>query len=180
MKPSRIMQMKDECCERAFVLALSSWKFLSLRHLKLAAPRRNSFSYSFPINSHFFYINILSWISGSYSKNKFLTIANTSTPKWWKYFFLFLKLIIYFGLWHVEVPGPGIKPTPQQQPELLQWQCWILNPLHWAGDWTGATTETSWFINPLHQSRNSWKYFFLFLIYLSCIHNGKMTQSKKS
>ena len=30
---------------------------------------------------------------------------------------------------HVEVPGPGIKPVPQQQPKLLYWQCWILNPL---------------------------------------------------
>ena len=32
-------------------------------------------------------------------------------------------------LWHVEVPGPGIKAKLQQQPEPLQWQYWILNPL---------------------------------------------------
>ena len=31
--------------------------------------------------------------------------------------------------WHVEVPRPGIKPTPQQHSELHQWQCQILNPL---------------------------------------------------
>ena len=31
---------------------------------------------------------------------------------------------------HVEVPGPGIKPVLQQWPELLQWQCQILNSLH--------------------------------------------------
>ena len=31
---------------------------------------------------------------------------------------------------HVSVPGPGIKPAPQQEPEPLQWQCQILNLLH--------------------------------------------------
>ena len=25
--------------------------------------------------------------------------------------------------WYLEVPGPGIKPTPQQLPKPLQWQC---------------------------------------------------------
>ena len=30
----------------------------------------------------------------------------------------------------VEIPMPGIKPDPQQGPKPLQWQCWILNPLH--------------------------------------------------
>ena len=29
--------------------------------------------------------------------------------------------------WHVEVLRPGIKPMPQQQPELLQWQHQFLN-----------------------------------------------------
>ena len=42
--------------------------------------------------------------------------------------------VIYFHSHpgHAEVSRPGIKPTPQQQPtpELLQWQCQILNPLH--------------------------------------------------
>ena len=28
---------------------------------------------------------------------------------------------------HAEVPGPGIKPAPQQWPESQQWQCQILN-----------------------------------------------------
>ena len=27
----------------------------------------------------------------------------------------------------MEVPGPGIESLSQQQPELEQWQCWILN-----------------------------------------------------
>jgi len=31
---------------------------------------------------------------------------------------------------HVEVPGPGIQPTPQQWPKPLWWQHWILNLLH--------------------------------------------------
>ena len=31
--------------------------------------------------------------------------------------------------WRVEVPRPGIEPTPQQQPKPQQWQCWILNLL---------------------------------------------------
>ena len=37
-------------------------------------------------------------------------------------------------LWHVEVPEPGIEPVPQQRPEPLQQQCWILNPLHHKGN----------------------------------------------
>ena len=35
--------------------------------------------------------------------------------------------------WHVEAPGPEIKPTPQQPPELLQWKRQILNLLHHKG-----------------------------------------------
>ena len=31
--------------------------------------------------------------------------------------------------WRMEVPGPGIEPASQQQPDLFQWQCQILNPL---------------------------------------------------
>ena len=50
-----------------------------------------------------------------------------------------LELFILFDLgffffWtclqHAEVPGPRIKPAPQQQPEPLKWQCWLLNQLH--------------------------------------------------
>ena len=37
--------------------------------------------------------------------------------------------LFWLCLQHVEVPGPSIKPEPQQQPKLLQWQCQILNPL---------------------------------------------------
>ena len=31
--------------------------------------------------------------------------------------------------WHVEVPGPGIEPAPQQWLEPLRWQCLFLNLL---------------------------------------------------
>ena len=31
--------------------------------------------------------------------------------------------------WHVKVPRPGTVPSPQQQPEPLQWECQILNSL---------------------------------------------------
>ena len=39
-------------------------------------------------------------------------------------------LLFLFGphLWHVEVPRPGLESQPQQ------WQCQILNLLHWAQD----------------------------------------------
>ena len=39
--------------------------------------------------------------------------------------------VSFFGSTHsiIEVPGPGIKPVSQQQPKLLQWQCWIRNLL---------------------------------------------------
>ena len=33
--------------------------------------------------------------------------------------FLIKKIFFWPGLRHSEVPGPGIKPEPQQQPELL-------------------------------------------------------------
>ena len=46
--------------------------------------------------------------------------------------------------WHVEVPVPGIEPTPQQPPEPLQWQRWILNPLHHERTLTYTFDLTSW------------------------------------
>lgn len=36
----------------------------------------------------------------------------------------------FWGAGEHEVPGPGIQLNPQQQPKLLLWPCWILNPLH--------------------------------------------------
>ena len=37
-----------------------------------------------------------------------------------------LFVLFWLCLRHVEVPGPGIKPAPQQWPELLQWQHQVL------------------------------------------------------
>ena len=50
----------------------------------------------------------------------------------------YMVLFIYYYYFqphpkHVEVPGPGIKPAPQQQCEPQQWQRWILNPLSHKG-----------------------------------------------
>lgn len=41
----------------------------------------------------------------------------------------------FFGphQWHAGVPGPGIQPTPEQQPQPLQRQHGILNPLRHTG-----------------------------------------------
>ena len=47
-----------------------------------------------------------------------------------------LVKVIFFSYLAVPaacVPRPGIKPATQQCPELLQWQCWILNPMHHKG-----------------------------------------------
>ena len=41
---------------------------------------------------------------------------------------------------HVRVPGPGIKSKQQVRPTPHSWQHRILNPLHWAGNWTHTTT----------------------------------------
>lgn len=52
---------------------------------------------------------------------------------------LILLLFIYFFWWHpwhMEVPQPGTESEPQLQ------KGGILNPLHQAGAWTWATTET--------------------------------------
>ena len=44
-------------------------------------------------------------------------------------FFFLVGCLFWLQLRHMGVSGPGIEPIPQQQPELLQWQCWIINPL---------------------------------------------------
>ena len=61
----------------------------------------------------------------------------------------FLCFVFWLHSQHMEVPGPGIKSKPQQ------WQLGILNPLHWARDWTYAATETTPHLNLLCHSGNS-------------------------
>ena len=41
---------------------------------------------------------------------------------------LLVDFFFFFG--QVELPGPGVKPMPQQQLKPLQWQHHILSPLH--------------------------------------------------
>ena len=50
-------------------------------------------------------------------------------------FVLFCFLFFGGGLcsWHVEVPRPGIEPTPERWLRLPQWRHWILNTLHHRG-----------------------------------------------
>ena len=58
---------------------------------------------------------------------------------------------------HIEVPGPGIKSEPELPPPAQLPQRQILNPLCWARDQTGASTETGQIINPLRHRGNSCK-----------------------
>ena len=46
------------------------------------------------------------------------------------YFFVFCFVLFLFWpcLWHVELPGPGTEPVPQQWPKPQQQQHQILNP----------------------------------------------------
>ena len=65
---------------------------------------------------------------------------------------------------YMEIPGSGGESEPQMQPtpQRQQWQ--ILNPLCWAGDQIGASTATSWTVNPLSHSGNSQIFFFFFFL----------------
>ena len=58
-----------------------------------------------------------------------------SQPKWGEKKIKSLKKKIFFWPYpqHTEVPMPGIKPTPQQRPKPLQWQCQIHNLLSHKG-----------------------------------------------
>ena len=55
----------------------------------------------------------------SWIRYRWATIGNPPS-----FFFFWLHLR------HVEILGPGNKPLPQQQPNLLQWQCQIFNLLY--------------------------------------------------
>ena len=53
-----------------------------------------------------------------------------------------LIYLLWLYLRHLEFPGPGIESEPQLQAMPQLWQCQILNPLCWAGDWTCTSTVT--------------------------------------
>ena len=47
---------------------------------------------------------------------------------------LFLVSFFFLAtLWHEEISRPETGPEPEQQPEALQWQHWVLNLLHHKG-----------------------------------------------
>ena len=64
---------------------------------------------------------------------KFLTHWATRNCWFFVFLFVFGCLVFVCLFWpparHVEDPGQGIVPVPQQQAEQLQWQCQVLNPL---------------------------------------------------
>ena len=66
---------------------------------------------------------------------RYYKILKCTWSKEGNFFFLFtlfyyvIIIIIWPCLQHVEVPEPGIKPTPQQWSKQLQWQYQILNLL---------------------------------------------------
>ena len=70
------------------------------------------------------------WSISSYKESAWSGVAAVTCSmcrfEGWLFFpFFFLWLCP----WHVEVSGPWINPTPQQWPELLQWQHWSLDLL---------------------------------------------------
>ena len=89
----------------------------------------------------------------------------------------FLKTYLFWPYTqHMEVPGPGIKSEPQLQPVPQLWQCWILNPLSRAEDWTCASAviccRDHWILNP-HQSGNSLTIIIWFNLKVKDNGNGK-------
>lgn len=61
------------------------------------------------------------------------------------------------GLW--KFPGPGIKPGPELKTTLQLQQYQIFNPLCQTKAQTSTSIETSWILNPLCHSRNSFAQF---------------------
>lgn len=41
----------------------------------------------------------------------------------------FLFAFVFGYTQYMEVPRPGMEPTPQQRPQPLEWKCWVLSPL---------------------------------------------------
>ena len=55
----------------------------------------------------------------------------------------------------MEIPRPRVESKPELLPIPPLRQRQIRKPLHPAGDWTWASTDESWIINPLCHSENS-------------------------
>lgn len=61
----------------------------------------------------------------------------------------------------MEAPGPGTESEPELQPAPQLRQCWLLNPLHHAGDWTCFPDAADTPSIPLCRSGNSYLIFVL-------------------
>ena len=73
------------------------------------------------------------------------------------FFFFFFPFLA--ALQYMEVSGPGIKSEPGLWPRPQLQQCWILNPLCWAGNGTGTSyRDKPQVINTLHHCGNSQEY----------------------
>ena len=61
------------------------------------------------------------------------SLENLETLGAQRCFFFYCLFFFFFFFWlspqHIEFPGPGIKPMPQQPPKPLPWKHWILNLL---------------------------------------------------
>ena len=63
---------------------------------------------------------------------------------------LFFFFLFWLRSWHVEIPGPGIKPMLQLQPAPQLQQGLILNPLHHKGTSYDLTFDPSWRMLHVH------------------------------
>ena len=68
----------------------------------------------------------------------YVTVNHTVQAMWSSNFYFLLKRIfLWLHSWHMEVP----RLETESELRLQQlWQCWTFNPLHWAGDWSAASS----------------------------------------
>ena len=114
-------------------------------------------------------LDVLNFIHGCRSSSRGVYLCR-SCP-WsqfihiWFFGFLFFVIIVLFWphLQHMKVPWLGIKSELHLWPKPQLRQCWILNPLCQARDWTCTTPpqRQCWILNPLRHSGNSNLYTFL-------------------
>ena len=103
-----------------------------------ASSQAHCFPYLSHLNEWFFWLLMLETICKSYWEFGFLLWNHPIILSAFRknpLFFLLLFLCVCGAVacpQHVEIPGPGIKVAPQQQPESLQWH-WVLNLMHHKG-----------------------------------------------
>ena len=94
--------------------------------------------------------------------NPFASRKKLNFPRFFLYF-IFVSFLFWPHLWHMEVPGPGIKSKLHLQPMWHLWQYWILHLLLQARDQFSNTTERSQIIKLLCHSGNSQEVVNLFV-----------------